>query len=64
MTKHNENERLERFNVVLSIKDTAWLDQLAGEMLAGAARQLTSSSPAHEQLASSRAMKRRCPKVQ
>lgn len=34
MTKHNPDERLERFNVGLSLDDIAWLDQLGAEILA------------------------------
>jgi len=34
MARHNPDERLERFNVVLSLKDAAWLDQLGEEILA------------------------------
>jgi hypothetical protein len=35
MTKRNPDERLERFNVVLSLDDIAWLDHLAAEIQAG-----------------------------
>jgi hypothetical protein len=35
MIKRNEDERLKRFHVVLSLDDTAWLDRLAKKLLAG-----------------------------
>jgi len=38
MDKHNPDERRERFNVVLSIEDIAFLDQLAAEMAATGAK--------------------------
>ncbi len=43
MPKHNTDERLERFNIVLSLDDSAWLDQLAAEMLAGSGAKVSRS---------------------
>ena len=34
MAKHNPDERMERFNVVLSLDEVTWLDQLAQEIAA------------------------------
>ena len=38
MKKRNPDERLERFNVVLSLDDIAWMDQLIAELLATGAK--------------------------
>jgi hypothetical protein len=43
MPKHNSDKRLERFNIVLSLDDSAWLDQFAAEMLAGTGAKVSRS---------------------
>jgi hypothetical protein len=43
MPKHHSHERLERFNVVLSLEDTAWLDRLAGEIQTGTSAKVSRS---------------------
>jgi hypothetical protein len=43
MEKRNPDVRLERFNVVLSLEDIAWLDQLAGEIYASNGARLSRS---------------------
>ena len=43
MTKHNPDERLERFNIVLSLDDIAWLDQLGEEIEASNGAKLSRS---------------------
>ena len=43
MTKRDPDIRLERFQVVLSLDDIAWLDALAAEMLAGTGAKVSRS---------------------
>jgi hypothetical protein len=61
MAKHNENERLERFNVVLSLEDRAWLDELAGEMLAGTGAKVSRSEIIRAAIATLRELHRAAP---
>ena len=61
MTKHNEHERRERFNVVLSLEDSAWLDELAEELLAGAGAKVSRSEIIRAALATLRELHRTAP---
>jgi hypothetical protein len=54
MTKRNENERLERFNVVLSLDDIALLDSLAAEILAETGAKVSRSEIIRASLAATR----------
>ena len=61
MAKHNSEERLERFNVVLSLYDISWLDQLAGEILAVTAANVSRSEIIRAALATLRELHRTAP---
>ena len=61
MAKYNEEERLERFNVVRSIEDTVWLDQFAGEVLAGTGAKVSRSEIIRAALATLRELHRAAP---
>ena len=43
MAKHNLDERLQRFNIVLGTEDISWLDQLAAEILASSGGKVSRS---------------------
>ena len=61
MTKRNPKERLERFNVVLSLEDIAWLDNLAGEIQATSAAKVSRSEIIRAALATLRELRRCAP---
>lgn len=61
MPKHNRSERLERFNIVLSVDDSAWLDQLATEMLAGTGAKVSRSEIIRAAIATLRELHRAAP---
>jgi hypothetical protein len=64
MAKHNPEERLERFNTVLSLDDIAWLDQLAAEIQASNGTKLSRSEIIRAAIATLRELHKwapRCP---
>jgi hypothetical protein len=61
MTKRNPDERLERFNVVLSLDDIAWLDQLAAEILASNGGKVSRSEILRAAVATLGELHRRAP---
>jgi len=54
MTKRDADKRLERFNVVLSLDDIAWLDRLSAEILVEAGAKLSRSEIIRAALATMR----------
>jgi hypothetical protein len=61
MTKRNIDERLERFNLVLSLDNIAFLDQLAAEMRAGTGAKVSRSEIIRAALATLRELHRTAP---
>lgn len=61
MPKRSKNRGLERFNVVLSLEDNAWIDQLAGEILANTAAKVSRSEIIRAALATLRELHRAAP---
>ena len=61
MTKRNPDERLERFNLVLSLTDIAWLDALTAEILAETGAKVSRSEIIRAALATLRELHQLAP---
>ena len=61
MTKCNADVRLERFNVVLSLQESEWLNQLSAEIQAQTGAQVSRSEIIRAALAGLRELHRRAP---
>jgi hypothetical protein len=61
MTKRNGDERLERFNLVLSLEDIVWLDQLVAEISAESRAKVSRSEIVRAAVATLREVHRLAP---